>query len=209
MSKDPKKPRPALRGGGPRPLPGPKAVAEIPLPMWSWSDPLYRICKVYRDPFHFGKSADYRFDDPRKEYGVLYAAETPEGAFLETCIRERPAGNLFVLSYFQERKLTEISLSNPLRLVDLTGTGLSLLGADNRLTTGSYRLAQSWSRALWSHSDCPDGILYRSRFNPSLRSIALFDRAGGGLSPTDFGALADPRNLAFLGEMLNRYRLSL
>jgi hypothetical protein len=177
--------------------------------MRSWSDPVYRICKVHRDPIYFGKNNGYRFDAPRGEFGVLYAAETPEGAFLETCVRERPAGNLFVLSYFQERKLTKISLQKPLRLVDLTGPGLSLLGADNRLTTGSYRIAQRWSRAFWSHADCPSGILYCSRLNPSLRSIALFDRAAIGLSPSDCGPLADPRNLVFLAEMLNRYQLAL
>jgi len=139
----------------------------------------------------------------------MYVAETPEGAFVETCIRERPGGNLFSLSYFEERKLTEISFSCSLRLVDLTGPGLSLLGVDNRLTSGSYRRAQRWSRALWSHPDRPDGILYCSRFNPSLHSIALFDRAASGLSTKDYGALADPRNLKFLGEMLNRYSLAL
>jgi hypothetical protein len=162
---------------------------------------------VHRDPLYYGKSADYRFDDPRKEYGVLYAADTPEGAFLEVCIRE--AGKYFDLSYFQERKLTEISLPEPARFVDLTGPGLSLLRVDNRLTSGSYRMAQRWSRAFWSHPDRPDGILYCSRFNPALRSIALFDRIGLALSPRDCGPLADPRNLMFLREMLNRYRLTL
>jgi hypothetical protein len=170
---------------------------------------MYRICKAHRDPLHFGKNTKNRFDAPRGQYGTLYAAETPEGAFVETCIRDRSGETLFVLSYFQERKLTEISLLQPLRLVDLTGSGLSLLGTDNRLTTGGYRAAQRWSRAFWNHPDCPDGILYCSRFNPSLHCLALFDRAGLGLSPRDCGPLADPRNLSFLGEMLNRYRLSL
>lgn len=192
-----------------RPLAGPKHIAMTPLPIRSWSAPTFRICKLYRDPLYFGKSADYRFDDPRQEYGVMYVGETPEGAFVETCIRERPKGNLFSLSYFEERKLTEISFSNLLRLVDLTGPGLSLLGVDNRLTSGSYRAGQRWSRAFWNHPDHPDGILYCSRFNPSLRSIALFDRAGSGLSTRDCGPLADSRNLKFLGEMLNRYDLAL
>jgi hypothetical protein len=170
---------------------------------------MYRICKVHRDPLHFGKNGKNRFDAPRGEYGVLYAAETPEGAFVETCVRERPAGNLFVLAYFQERKLAELFSPEPLRLVDLTDAGLSLLEIDNRLTTGSYRIAQRWSRAFWSHLEGPDGILYCSRFNPSLHCIALFDRRGAGLSSGDRGSLADPRNLRFLGDMLNRYNLSL
>ena len=209
MSRPPESSRPAARGRDPRPLAGPKHIESLQLPIRSWSAPTYRICKVHRDPVHFGKSARYRFDAPRAEYGVMYVAATPEGAFVETCIRERPDGNLFSLSYFGERKLTEISFSSSLRLVDLTGPGLSLLGVDNRLTSGSYRMAQRWSRAFWSHPDRPDGILYCSRFNPALHSIALFDRAGTGLSTKDCGALADPMNLRFLGEMLDRYRLAL
>ncbi len=193
-------------GSRPRALAGPKHVATMPLPLLRWSTPMFRICKVHRDPLHFGREGRNRFDAPQGEFGVLYAAESPEGAFVETCIRERPAGNLFVMSYFQERKLAEISFPAPLRLVDLAGPGLSLLRADNRLTTGSYRAAQRWSRAFWSHADCPDGILYRSRFNPSLRCLALFDRAGSSCSTRDLGSLA---NLSFLGEMLDRYRLSL
>jgi len=209
MSEDRTNRRPPSRGGGPRPLPGPKEIATKPLPIRSWSAPTYRICKVHRDPVYYGKNATYRFDAPGQEYGVMYVAETPEGAFVEACIRERPRGNLFSLSYFEERKLTEISFPSSLSLVDLTGPGLSLLGVDNRLTSGSYRVAQRWSRAFWSHPDHPDGILYCSRFNPSLRAIALFDRAGSGLPPRDCGPLADPRNLRFLGEMLDRYLLAL
>jgi hypothetical protein len=103
----------------------------------------------------------------------------------------------------------EILFDPPLRLVDLTGPGLSLVGADNRLTTGTYRIAQRWSRAFWSHRDEPDGILYCSRFNPSLRCLALFDRCASRCSVRDLNSLADPVNVRFLGEMLKTYRLSL
>ena len=130
---------------------------------------MYRISRAGHDPLYFGKTTKNRFDCPWREYGVLYAAETPEGAFIETCI----------------------------------------LGVDNRLTTGNYRTAQRWSRAFWLHRDQPDGILYCSRFNPSLCCVAIFDRAGAGLSPKDCGALADARNVRFLGEMLDRYDLAL
>jgi hypothetical protein len=197
--------------GGPslRSHAGPKHVATRPLPQRIWDVPMYRICKVHHEPLHFGRSGRNRFDAPRGEFGVLYAAETSEGAFVEACIRERPAGNLFALPYFQERRLVEISFSARLRLVDLAGSGLSLLGADNRLATGSYRTAQRWSRSFWVHPDRPDGILYCSRFNPSLHCIALFDRSGAGCSVKDLGPLADRANRSFLGEMLDRYRLSL
>ena len=179
--------------------------------MRRWSGPAFRICRIGRDPIHFGRQALSRFDDPRREFGVLYAAGSAEGAFVETCIRdERPGeGHCRSQAFLEERRLTMISIPEPLRLVDLTGRGLSWLGADGRLTTGAYRVSQRWSRAFWSHPDQPDGILYCSRFNLSLWCVALFDRIGAGLSCEDLGPLLAPRNLVFLGEMLDRYDLAL
>lgn len=194
-----------------RPLAGPSHVRARSLPVRPWSGPAYRICKIERDPIHFGKQALSRFDDPRREFGVLYAAGSAEGAFVETCIRdERPRGERCLSQAFlQERRLTRISCPQPLRLVDLTGRGLSWLGADGRLTTGAYSVSQRWSRAFWSHPDRPDGILYCSRFNFSLQCVALFDRIAVGLAWEDLGPLLDTRNLAFLGEMLVRYDIAL
>src|SRR3954447_25097959 len=47
-----------------------------------------RIHRTGFGPLHFGLSGDNRFDDPRHEYGVFYAARSLEGAFAETCLRE-------------------------------------------------------------------------------------------------------------------------
>ena len=123
------------RRGRLRPHPGPKHITARPLPLRLWDAPLYRICKVHRDPLHFGKEGKNRFDAPRGEYRVLYAAEAAEGAFVETCIRDqRPGGGRHLTpAFLEERKLTEIFFAGPLRLVDLTGPGLSLLDADSRL----------------------------------------------------------------------------
>lgn len=179
--------------------------------MRSWSGPAFRICRIQRDPMHFGKQALSRFDDPRREFGVLYAAGSAEGAFVETCIRDERRGDCRCLSqaFLEERRLTRISFPQPLRLVDLTGRGLSWLGADGRLTTGAYSLSQRWSRAFWSHPDRPDGILYCSRFNLSLQCVALFDQVGAGVSWEDLGPLFDTRNLVLVGEMIDRYGLAL
>jgi hypothetical protein len=177
----------------------------------SWSGPAFRICRIQRDPLHFGKQALSRFDDPRREFGVLYAAGSAEGAFVETCIRdERPQdGRCLSQPFLEQRRLARISFPRPLRLVDLTGRGLSWLGADGRLTTGAYGVSQRWSRAFWSHPDRPDGILYCSRFNLSLQCVALFDRIGVGVSCENLGSLLEARNLVFLGEMLDRYDFAL
>lgn len=194
-----------------RPLSGPSHVGKRALPVRLWSAPAFRICRLERDPTYFGRQALSRFDDPRQEFGVLYAAASSEGAFVETCIRnERPKGGRRLSQVFlEERRLVRISFPESLRLVDLTGRGLAWLGADGRLTTGAYGLSQRWSRALWIHPDRPDGILYCSRFNLSLQCIAVFDRAGAGISWEDLGPLLDIRNRIFLGEMLARYDFAL
>lgn len=194
-----------------RPLSGPSHVRTRPLPVRSWSGPAFRICRIQRDPIHFGKQALSRFDDPRREFGVLYAAGSAEGAFVETCIRDERPGDGRCLSemFLRERRLTRISFPQRLRLVDLTGRGLSWLGADGRLTTGAYRVSQRWSRAFWNHPDQPDGILYCSRFNLSLQCIALFDRVGAKVSWEDLGPLLEARNLELVGEMLARYDFAL
>jgi hypothetical protein len=55
---------------------------------------------------------------------------------------------------------------------------LSLVGTDGGVNTGPYRISQAWARALFEHADAPDGILYPSRHDPSLKCIAVFSRPG-------------------------------
>jgi hypothetical protein len=72
----------------------------------------------------------------------------------------------------------KLDAARPLRLVDLTGPGLAQLGADARLWSGSIRIAQLWSQALFNHPEQPDGIYYLSRLNPARCCAAIFDRVG-------------------------------
>lgn len=64
----------------------------------------------------------------------------------------------------------------PSRLVDLTGEGLAALGLDARISDADHEPAQAWSRAFYEHPDKPDGILYRSRRDPSRLAVAIYDR---------------------------------
>lgn len=211
MSDDPDNLLSPSRKGRLRPHPGPKHIAARPLPLTLWDAPLSRICEVHLDPLYFGKGGENRFDALRGEYGILYAAECAEGSFVETRVRhERPTlGRSVTPDLLKSVRLTEISFPNSLRLVDLTGPGLALLSADSRLTNGGYRLSQLWARAFWRHPDSPDGILYRSRHNPSLHCVAVFDRAEAGATWVDHGSLYDAENLDFVREMLNRYEIAL
>lgn len=75
-----------------------------------------------------------------------------------------------------QRRLAEIQPKRELTLVDLTGAGLTKLDADGRLLTGDYSLAQRWSAAFFGHPERPDGIYYRSRYDPERFCLALYER---------------------------------
>lgn len=157
----------------------------------------------------FGKTGLYRFDDPASGFGVLYAGESPECAFVET-FGHATGIRVVTMSALSSRSLSEIRTTRDLRLVDLTGAGLATIGADNRLCNGGgYKTAQAWSAALHAHPDAPDGLLYLACHDPGVRSMALFDRAAAACSEHVVGVLGDPAHAILLGRLLNRYGFGL
>jgi RES domain len=82
---------------------------------------------------------------------------------------------------------------------------LARIGADNRLGTGDYRIAQRWSHVLWVHPDEPDGMFYRSRHDPSRTCLAIFDRAADAVSASNVGSFVERAHLALLAEILDAY----
>jgi hypothetical protein len=157
---------------------------------------------------YFGRSGQNRFDAPHGEDGVLYLAADVRGAFIETFGRDhaRTAIDWYEL---HARTISEITTSRPLRLVDLTGSGLTRIGADGRLATGAYDLSQRWALALHEHPDQPDGLLDRSRHDPERLCAAIFDRAAHALAATSSGSLTDTHNAMLLADILDTYDYSL
>jgi hypothetical protein len=102
---------------------------------------------------HFGTSGDNRFDDPRGEYGVCYAARSLEGAFAETCLRAVGA-TLLSLQYLTSRSATMLTAIAELHLVQMHGPGLSRLGATAAVSSGTYDGSQPWSRDPRPPSSC-------------------------------------------------------
>ena len=96
-------------------------------------------------------------------------------------------------------------MSRPLRLVDLSGPGLAHVGADGRLLSGDYRVAQRWSLAFHCHRDRPDGHLYRSRHDLSRTCIAVFDRAEAAIDLIPLPGLIAPENAALLARIITTY----
>jgi hypothetical protein len=167
-----------------------------------------RIHRTEHAPINFGRTGANRFDDPRREYGVLYAADTFDGAFIETFGR-RPGVNVVESEQLDDRALAAIEALQPVRLVDLTGAGLAQVGATAYVTSGAHRCAQLWSRALWSHPGRPHGIRYRARHDPDCLCVALFERARPHVRATPQGGLLDSRLRPQLGATLRRYGFGL
>jgi hypothetical protein len=158
----------------------PKALpASLPLRSFGAGASWVRIHKSALDPVFFGPSAGgapvSRFDAPAGEYRVLYLGLTFSAAFVETLIR-LPQLPFIKRSVLEERSVSVLKNINTLRLVDLRGRGLSRIGADNRLTTGSHAVAGQWALELWRHPDNAAGILHRSRLDPTLECAAIFNR---------------------------------
>jgi hypothetical protein len=183
-------------------------LAHRPLPIVETTGPWLRIHRTHYSPIFFGRTLENRFDDPRREYGVLYAAETLDGAFIETFGRN-PGLNTVSEGQLSQRSLARIEMARPIRLVDLTGPGLARIGATAAILAGRHDRAQAWSRALWSHPVLPDGLLYRARHDPSCFCVAIFDRVEYLIRPQPLGGLLTPAHLTLLGATLRRYDFSL
>lgn len=189
---------------GPHPDP-PADLAERPLAIEEMGHTWSRIHPADRDALYFGRAATHRFDDPDREFGVLYLAENEETAFIETFGHATDAPNLVALSEIGKRRLSRVEVKRPLRLVDLAGAGLSRLNADARLNSGDLAVSRRWSAALHAHPDAPDGVLYRTRHDPSRFAAAVYDRAARAVTVRDTLDLADPWHSASLSRILDRY----
>lgn len=196
----------APRSIGPLPPP-PPALQKLGLPLLSYGATLFRIYRTDRGPAFWGKTGDNRFDAPAAEFGVLYAASDQHGAFIETC------GGLLnrtvTSSFLGARGWARVIPAQDLKLVDLSGSGLARIGADERLCSGEHDVAQQWALALWQHPAHVDGIHYRARHDPSRTSVAIFDRAASAVTIVgDGGLLVDP-NKTRMAAILDTYQFSL
>lgn len=156
---------------------------------------------------YFGTTRRNRFDDPKGQYGVLYVARSLDGAFVEVFLRNPGPFRSTSLETIDQKILSQIKASRTLRLVDLVGLGQPRMGVDNRLATGSYTVAQKWSRAFHDHPDKPDGILYTSRHHPRQLIAAIYSRAADVLTETTLGTLREHLNEDEMYVLFQRYEL--
>lgn len=187
----------------------PMDLNERELPLTSQIGPWLRIHKSKYGAIHLAKNALNRFDDPRKEFGVLYCAEDFYGAFIETLGWSTGSRDISEKS-LSKRRLASITSSSPLQFVDLTGSGLAHIGADAEICTGRDRhLSQCWSLALWMHPNQPKGIRYISRHDPQRVCYALFERTAVELSVMDCGQLNGSVLIREVGQIIDYYKFAL
>lgn len=185
---------------GPVPLP-PERIGDLPLRRLPAGFQLHRIHRRQHGPLHWsggpGRPPAGRFDSPSGLFGVLYAAP-----FAET-ILHNPHQRLISLSEIEARALTVLTLTEAVEVVDLTGAGLSRLGLDARMLTADYAVCGAWADAFFSASEGVAGVLYPSRFDPSLVCVALFERVVPQLRVMQ--AALTREKLTEISEVLNQH----
>jgi len=170
---------------------------------------LWRVYRLAGAPLFFGRTATQRFDDPAGTYGVLYASESPHGAFIESvgwdtgrrAVGWDELGTRGVVLFRPRRKL---------RVFDLDGPALRQMGADARLIAGGdHAISRTWSAALHAHPHRVDGLRYRARHDNREFSLALFDRCKANVVAFERRALTAPNTLPLLAELLDHYGMGL
>jgi hypothetical protein len=152
------------------------AQRSVPLHVHLEGVPVFRFWqKHHPSAFFWSKKGIYRFDSKSARYGVLYTAESLEGAALEVFgdqwIKRRELSRALLANY----RVSVIRSAQALTLVNTTGKNLNKLGVDSIFFASiNYRLTRIWARAFMEHPCCPQGILYHSRKNPLLLNFAFF-----------------------------------
>lgn len=187
--------------------PPPADFSDRELPAVSWRAPLVRVHRHDHDPAFLGRTGLNRFDAPGSEFGVLYAAEDLQGAFIETF--GDAAGRTVTVNSLTVRAYTTFEPTRALSLVDVRGAGLARIGADARLFAGDRVPAQQWSLAIWSHPATVDGICYRARHDPSRSAVALYDRADRAVRVAQTTPLMAPSERPAFAAVLDAYSFGL
>ena len=132
---------------------------------------LYRVHAASNGACFYGrKDATWRWDDPARDYGVLYLGRTQVGPFAETLLR-RPEQRTVIWSEIAKRRFARFATAQPLRLADLHGAGLGWFGVtvgqvaadhDGKTFPGTYATRPSPRSSIparnWTASNTSRGL---------------------------------------------------
>ena len=126
----------------------------------------------------FRATTTYRFDAPDQSFETLYCARDFKTCFLETVVRDRPDLNIPKSEYDSRSVVLLLLDTSKLRLVSLHGNAAIRMRLDfSDLMWKKYEYTQALSKSIHDHTDAPDGIVYKARFDPEAKSVVLFNRA--------------------------------
>jgi hypothetical protein len=188
--------------------PPPPDFGERKLPIVRSDVVWYRIHRTENDCVFFNTSRGARWNAQAGSFGVLYVARQLAGAFVETLCRGGSSRGFVLMSEPEERSCSKVTFDRPLRLVRLTASGLVRMRADNRLTTDPWTISRPWAEAIHAHPNGPDGVLYRSRHDPSQVCAGVFNRDGLKASWELMGRLW-PDLEAEVRRLTKRYQIAL
>ena len=180
-------------------LPSPSDAYEERLTEFIWPDDqaLYRFNPAgYESSLYFGKNSEFRFDDPGRSYGVLYAGNCVPVAFAESYGHDvndiPPDMRILDVDDLRQRHVFKLETNRALKLADLSGPALPVLSMDATIfTIPDYDLPQRWSAWIHGLSAKYDGIYFQSCKLSTEYNIALFERCSAALSDVDLGQALD------------------
>jgi RES domain len=174
------------------------------LPTISSQGTWYRLSdQNFPSSLYFDRSGKGRFDSPDQGYGILYVGADVFASWIECYGRTHGAKGVSEIA-LRQRNLYEIDSQRELVFADVTGNGLVKMGADARLSSGSYSAARQWAQAILDHPQKVDGIRYRSRHDDARYCYGIFQRCASDLQEKNFGNLLD-FNPRLLAEILDCY----
>lgn len=128
---------------------------------------------------YFGRTAGCRFDDASRQFGTCYLGTDLQVAFAESVLHHlEPKDGCFCVPESEISRRFALHFDGPdLRLANLTGSSLLVLGGNGELTgTADYSLPQQWAEAVVFHPDQVDGLIYISRRVSGSLAVVLFER---------------------------------
>ena len=165
------------------PLPPSNIASRKPRPITvAAGEFMHRFHAVDRGPVHFDKGRGGQLNAPDGANGVLYAAKTLAGAFVETFLRQ-PGRRQIAADLLAAKAYAELQAERALFFVRLAGAGLATLGERAEVTHRGLPSTKprAWWRALHAHPAWADGIGYTARHHDSALCHAIFDRAADAI----------------------------
>jgi hypothetical protein len=184
--------------------PPPEDFNTRELPILSSQGTWYRLNdREFPSSLYFDRSGKGRFDSPAQGYGILYVGADVHASWIE-CYGRTLGEKGVSENTLRQRNLYAINSQRPLLFADVTGNGLAKMGADARLSSGSYPIARQWAQAIHDHPQKVDGIRYRSRHDDERYCYGIFDRCSSELQEQNLGNLLE-FHPSLLAEILDCY----